>query len=329
MDNTIFAQSIGRIRALETKMLTKSKLDNLSEARGYSECIRMLDDSLYSTYVNRQSYEEGLKIAIEELYKEMYKIVPVRDIVDILAVKYDSHNIKSAIKGRLAETNPVRLMINAGTVPVREIDFAVREENYKGIPDTLSSSIKKAYERYENLKDPRVIDIEIDKGVFQYMLEIANKSKLDYLIEFSRLMIDVTNIRTFIRIKTQEKGIELMRVAYIPGGLLKLDLFSDYINESLDRFAQKIYYSKYYKWSDGGVNEFIKTGSLGTVEKFADNFIIEYLKRAKLISFGPEPIIAYITARENEIRAIRIILTGKANEVQADVIKERLRDVYA
>lgn len=53
-----------------------------------------------------------------------------------------------------------------------------------------------------------------------------------------------------------------------------------------------------------------------------------YLKKAKLISFGPEPIIAYIFAKENEIKAVRIILTGKKNGVDPDIIKERLRERY-
>ncbi|MFR2550514.1 V-type ATPase subunit [Clostridioides difficile] len=38
--------------------------------------------------------------------------------------------------------------------------------------------------------------------------------------------------------------------------------------------------------------------------------------------------MAYLYAKESEIKTIRIILTSKLNNIDADTIKERLRDAY-
>ena len=43
---------------------------------------------------------------------------------------------------------------------------------------------------------------------------------------------------------------------------------------------------------------------------------------------GPEPVIAYLLAKENEIKIIRIIMVGKINRLPTEEIRERLRDVY-
>ena len=41
-----------------------------------------------------------------------------------------------------------------------------------------------------------------------------------------------------------------------------------------------------------------------------------------------EPLLAYIYAKETEIKVIRIIMVGKLNNIAEEVIRERLRDIY-
>ena len=53
------------------------------------------------------------------------------------------------------------------------------------------------------------------------------------------------------------------------------------------------------------------------------------MKEAKMIPFGGEPLLAYIYAKETEIKVVRIIMVGKLNNIAEEVIRERLRDIYA
>lgn len=328
MDNTIYAQSIARIRFLETKMIDKSRMEMLVEAKGFSDCIRILQDSPYSDYVTMPSYEEGLKKSLEDFYKEMRKISPIQEIIDFLAVRYDSHNIKSLIKGKFSNIDVSRLLIDAGTIPADKLSIMIKEENFMDMPKTLRFYTEKAIENYKNFSDPQHIDLTIDNGAFSYMQEIAKKSEADYNVEIAKLLIDISNIKSFIRVKVQNKSRDFFQDVYIKGGNLDLDIFTNNINDSLENFSNRIMHTKYFNWVKGGVESYIKNGDLGSIEKYGDNFVIDYLKRAKLVSFGPEPIIAYILAKENEIRSLRIILTGKRNSVAPESIKERLRDVY-
>ena len=55
---------------------------------------------------------------------------------------------------------------------------------------------------------------------------------------------------------------------------------------------------------------------------------MDMMKDAKMIPFGPEAVIAYIYAKETEIKVIRTIMVGKLNNITQEVIRERLRDVY-
>ena len=52
------------------------------------------------------------------------------------------------------------------------------------------------------------------------------------------------------------------------------------------------------------------------------------MKPQKWEPFGIGPVVAYIIARQNEIKAVRMILSAKINDLSEDMIKERLRDMY-
>ena len=48
----------------------------------------------------------------------------------------------------------------------------------------------------------------------------------------------------------------------------------------------------------------------------------------KYESFSVGPLLAYLLARQNEIKTVRIILTGKQNEFPDEAIRERIREMY-
>ena len=60
-----------------------------------------------------------------------------------------------------------------------------------------------------------------------------------------------------------------------------------------------------------------------------DNAAVEFIKNAKLTSFGDAPVIAYLAAVENELTAVRMILTGFLAGLAPETIRERLRESYA
>lgn len=64
-------------------------------------------------------------------------------------------------------------------------------------------------------------------------------------------------------------------------------------------------------------------------ELACDNAVTAYLTNARLIAFGEEPVIAYLAALEGEITTVRMILTGRLAGIAPNVIRERLRDLYA
>ena len=65
-----------------------------------------------------------------------------------------------------------------------------------------------------------------------------------------------------------------------------------------------------------------------SLDIFCDNYIMKYMKEAKLKSLTIEPIVAYTYAKQTEFKNIRIIFTGKLNNINSEKIKEILRESY-
>ena len=56
--------------------------------------------------------------------------------------------------------------------------------------------------------------------------------------------------------------------------------------------------------------------------------MIETIKPQIHNPFGIGPIAAYILARDNEIKTVRIILAAKRNDLPEEMLRERVREMY-
>ena len=56
--------------------------------------------------------------------------------------------------------------------------------------------------------------------------------------------------------------------------------------------------------------------------------MIQTMQPQKYEVFSVGPLVAYVLARENEIKTVRIIVSGKRSGLSDDSIRERVREMY-
>ena len=56
--------------------------------------------------------------------------------------------------------------------------------------------------------------------------------------------------------------------------------------------------------------------------------LLPFISPQKYNAFTIGPVVAYVIARQNEIKTVRIILSGKLNDLPDDSIRERVREMY-
>ena len=333
MDNMNFTQAVARLRVLETRLLNKVKIERMIDSTSAEEVLKILQETEYASLMGivkrAEDYNLLLKGELNRVYSLMYSVSPYPAIVDIMSLKYDYHNIKVMLKGKALDKDLSHMLIPVGTVDIEKLKSYMITDDYKELNPSMREAILKAEEVYQELKDPQKIDIILDKYMYIDMLARAKDTKNSFIIDYVVRSIDFSNIKSVVRLKKQEKHLKFLKEVILTGGDIASDILIRAFDEPIENMAAKFAPSKYGEVVRLGLEEYIKSGKLSLLEKFSENYIMKDLKTAKYITFGPEPIFAYIAAKETEIKIIRIIMVGKLNNVDTAVIRERVRDVYA
>ncbi|MEG1255656.1 V-type ATP synthase subunit C [Clostridium sp.] len=333
MDRMDFTHVVARLRVIEKRLLDKNKVERLLDSESSEEVLKILQETTYAELINNldsvYNYEKILKEELVNLYINLYKISPIKEVIDVMSLRYDYHNIKVLIKAKALRKDLSSILIPIGTIQLESLKSCILSSELKPLGKHIGGIITKVEEEFNKNADPQVIDTLLDKYMFQDMLEIAKNIEINFITEYVTQSIDITNIKTMLRVKKQNKDRRFLESVLISGGTIKEELFINGLNESLENFTSKISRTPYFKVLHSILEEYTSTGNISSLDVLYDNYTIEHARGAKRVNFGPEPIIAYIIAKETEIKIIRIIMVGKINKVNTEVIRERLRELYA
>jgi V/A-type H+/Na+-transporting ATPase subunit C len=326
--STEFASIVSLIRVWESKLLGRTQYDRLIDSESLSEALKFLQETPYGSFLEGDNFEAALNGAARNMYSDIAKASPYEILVDFMRVKYDYHNIKTLVKGKILEKDFSDILIPNGVVQVDELKAVINGETLKNFPDVMKEAIDAVFADYEATKDPQRIDIVLDKYMFTHMREIVKDINNEFINKYLTVLIDLTNIKTLLRVKKLNKEPAFFRDLLIDGGKIDRKTFNELYSESLEGISHKLSSSEYGSMLKESMDYYARTDSFASLEKNIDNYLMNYMKKAKFINLGPEPIVVYMFARETEIRNLRIILVGKLNKVSENLIRERLRDSY-
>lgn len=337
-DKTVYAYSVARVRALETGLLDRNKVERMAEAKDAAEALKILGETPYAAAVgqlpNVYEYESVLRQEIAAVRELLRKISPHPELTDLFFLKYDVLNLKILFKAKFLGQEAGDLLVTAGTIPPEKLAAMVRESNWKELPPELAQAAREVEAAMAEKPDPQIIDTHLDKAHYSYLARTLEEAGEDFLRDLISLQVDLTNIKTFVRIRHLAEGDpvrtrELLPRFFIPGGRISLEYFQAQAEEPLTAFADRFAKDAIGPVLSEGLAAWQRERSLTRYEKLADDLLLSFVKKSRLIAFGVEPLVAYLWAKENEIKLIRIIMVGKINGLPAEEIRERLRDVYA
>ncbi len=332
MDRMDFIQGVTRTRVLEKKLLSRAKIDRIIEAKDIEEVFKALNETEYSNAVaetNRgEDYEHILSYELKKLYKTMREITVDQSIVDLMALKYDYHNLKVMIKEKELNKDLSELYIPLEVVDFQKLKEAFLEGNYKDMEPDYREAIQEVERDFEATKDPQRIDLILDRYYYNHLYKMAEEVGIELFIDYVRDIIDFINIRSSIRLKKQGKDIGFFEDVILPHGNIDREDILFTIKDSIDNMIHKFRNSRISSGLLKGLESYKETERLSDFEKYMDNYLMEINKPSKYVNFGPEPIFSYILAKETEIKVLRIIMVSKLNNISPDAIRGRVRDLY-
>lgn len=324
--DTEYAYAVGRIRALEKSLIDRNRIERMIDAETAGEAFDILRDSVYGQWIsdvkNPFEYEAAIGSVLRDTYRILESILPEPEVFKPFLIRHDFHNAKVLIKSMFLDTDADALLTDAGSIPVDVLKKAVGEKNYKEIPDYMAKAVSEAIEAFNTTHSPQRIDVILDRAMFSAMSDMAQSTGYEFIVRLVELQIDLYNIKTLIRLRKRKDRHKSDEKVFVDKGKLPPDMFVQSMSgqdEDIIEFLK----GKGYGW-------LIPEGpfSWTEFERNEDSAVMRLAKDAKRVNLGIEPLIAYLLARENEAKALRIIMVGKINGVEPEKIKARIRKLY-
>ena len=252
-------------------------------------------------------------------------MAPDSALTDIFKLKYDYHNAKAIIKGEAMGQDAKHLLSDSGRIPGLKLLELYNEEKRIMLPETLANAMEEAKATLARTANPQLADFVLDKAYFTELRAAVDKVDSPFLRGYAAILIDSANLRSAVRTLRMGKGQDFLREVLIPDGNVGAERVANATDK--DSLAALYAHSALEKAAVLG-GEALSGGSMTAFELACDNAVNDYLKGARLISYGCEVPVAYMAAVEVEITAIRMILTGRLAGVPSQTIRERLRDLY-
>lgn len=348
-----YAYISGRIRVMELKLLDSAGYSRLYDARTKEDVGRVLSENGYPEARDPETSLKQEQIAVFALLRDL---MPDKQFIEILLMFHDFHNIKVVLKylspwwprqgeeisdgknilemeiDQDVQTGPSlqvvqNLLQYPALIEPGDLFQALAERRPGQIPIWAYNAALAAVRNYQNSYDVADIDLVLDRLAFREALAQAEILENDFFTRYLRQRVDLINMSILLRSRYLQSGVELLQKSLIAGG------FIDYENilalygadaEKVEQFFRASPYASLAELvSDYGDREIVTRFS-----QEIDNILISHIGKARLILSGPEVPLAYLLAREMEIRNVRIILACLRNDLPMSKARSMARDSY-
>jgi len=333
MPQPSYAYGVARVRVLETKLLGRERIDRMVDAPSAQDALKVLSEAGYSHLVaeieSPYDFEIILINEMKRVFNFIREISPDPDITDLFFLKHDFHNLKVLLKAKYLDTGFDDLpLAQIGIVPIDILKSGVEGQDMSLLPLFMAGAVQEIKDRSVLGVDPQKIDIILDKAMYDQIFSVCRRKRCGFAARYFQQQVDLINIRSLLRVKKLGEGFALLKEMLIPYGKLDVSYFSHAVEQPYENIIRTLESTPYRKVAAEGIQGFLQTGNLTAFEKAMDNYLLGYARAAKNNPFGIEAIVGYILAKGNELMLIRIIMVGKVNNIPAEKIRERLRDVY-
>lgn len=327
-----YSYSSTRVRAMESKLISKDTMDELAKMKDIETMLARLLQTNYKDYIEEfgglgargELIDFALSKSLAVDAEKLIVITPPdeRDTIRRIINRWDIRNIKLMLYAKSTGKNFEH--ISKYITPSRELDVRTIKEAMMepDVTATISKlmlkpqykdELKAALDAYKKTGNMTEVNTAIDKKFFSKLGgTIVDLNRISYeSAVIVRLDIEMRNILTMLRAKRYRLGTDRLAALLIDNGMTPIDKLIRIYNASRDireiveaigGYGLKQAYSKY---------QTAETKQMLTFEISIRNYIFKRavsLLRHSVLSFAS--IVAYFYLKEMEIFKLRVLIKG-------------------
>ena len=322
MSKTQYTYAVARIRALEVSLFSASTIEQLIACKDLESCLRFLQDKGWGGNDVPMDADAILTREREKIWETIGEMHVDMDVFNVLSYTNWFHNLKAAVKEVCTGKSGANIFYEGTPIPKEEMLRIIRERDYKALPDNMQAAAEEAVETLLHSGDGQLCDVIIDRATLEAIKEAGRQSQDDIIRDYAESTVAVANIKIAVRSSKTAKSLDFMKRAMAPCDSLNVDGLARAALAGMDSIIDYLSANGYLEGA------LALKESPSAFERWCDNRIIQTIKPQKTNPFSVGPLVAYVIARENEIKTVRIILTCKQNGLSDDSIRARVREMY-
>lgn len=317
-----YTYAVARIRFRETKLLSDTDLHSLLASKDVDTMLRQLRDKGWGDNTDCRP-EELLSMEENKLWEFIEETVEDISVLNFLLIQNDYHNLKVILKCITRDAKTDGMLLDNSVEDSDAIYTAIKAREYGDLPEYMQEVAKEAMTTLLQTSDGQLCDIIVDKACMEHVYRLGKESDNDMIRLYCELFVASADIKIAVRCAKTKKKLDFIRRAMAECDSLDIEKLAQAACEGREAVIAYLGMTDRYRSAVDAIST-----SMAAFEKWCDDYMTGSMKPQKWEPFGIGPIVAYIIARQNEIKAVRMILSAKINGLPEDTIKERLREMY-
>lgn len=321
------------VRVQENNLLNQQDYEQMLAAHSYEEALRVLSETPYRQGIEQalatKDYEAMVTKQLKDTYQWIIDESPNLLLSELMVLSYSYHNIKILFKEELTGQDFADSLIDIGIYPIYEFRRAVRQGQSTVLPALYLQNIRNLRSYFTEPSQLSNVDIFVDRAYIHHLKRLSEELNQADIYKYVETLIDHTNVSIFFRALAAGLGKTHLQATITNEGSIHIDEFIDASQHGLEGAIQYFTELSDYRAIMAHAVDSQGQFSLRRLEQALDNATETYLEQAKFQVFGPLPVLAFISAKEIEVKNIRLVLTGQINNIEPERIRDRMRLDYA
>ena len=317
-----YAYAVARIRVLETGLLNQAAIEQLLACQDEQQCLQILTEKGWGNGDPAAGADAILSREREKIWEIMDSLVADRSVFSVLSYQDLFHNLKAAVKASILDGTTPNIFFSDCAIDGEDMVKFLKDKEYDRFPEDMREAAREAYETFLHTRDGQLADIIVDRAALDAIYQAGKASPDKIIQDYAESTVAVADIKIAVRSQKTAKSTDFMKRAMAECDSLSVSQLSKAALSGMDAICEYLRGTAYAEGAEALAE------SPSAFERWCDNRIIQTISPEKYHAFTIGPVIAYVIARQNEIKTVRIILSGKQNELPDDSIRERVREMY-
>ena len=324
--NSSYPFAGARIKAMESALISKDKLNRIIEAKDFDTAMRTLSEIGYAQPVpTSATFEQMIDKELEAADALLLEVSPNDTFIRIMRAEKDYHNLKVLIKLLMQDKSLEEAELSPGNLAVDTLRRAITENNYYELPPHMTNAMFFIDKRFAVALDASIIGVAMDRAYAKEVKELYLQMNDELVTKYFSAYFDLSNIIAFMRVRVSKHTKESFEDAHLHGGTIGKRTFSEAFDLADESVMSALAKGDYAAVLSSAFEEYQKTGRLYMMEKAKDDYLFSLLKKHRHDMFGVAPIMCYYIARQREAAAVRMVMTAKLGGIDAEVVAKRVK----